>query len=121
MTAVAPRGSARPLARLVFLAGAVAVGLFLFRAAPRDVTLVYGLAETAAESLDVDVEKDGEVVRHAEFRFASGAPPTVSHRVRLTDGDYVVRVTLASGGSARRVDRTIRVAESGPIVIPLGS
>ncbi len=121
MTGPAPRGSLKPLSRLVFLAGAVAIGLFLFRAAPRDVTLVYGLAGTTADSLEVDVERGGEVVRHAEFRFASGAPPTVSHRVRLTDGDYVVRATLASHGSARHVDRTIHVSESGPIVVPLGS
>ncbi len=113
-------GGAKALARLMFLAGAVGVGLLLFRAMPREVTLVYGLADTGAEALDVDVERDGELVRHAEFRFPSGAPPTVSHRVRLTDGAYVIHATIVRGGRPRRVDRAVTVTESGPLVIPLG-
>jgi hypothetical protein len=115
------RRAARPLARLVFLAGAVAIALFLFRAAPRDVTLVYGLGGVDARSLEVDVVRNAETLRHAEFRFGAGAPPAVTHRVRLTDGDYQVRVTIGAGQGARRVERPIHVSESGTIVIPLGS
>lgn len=115
------RGAARPVARLVFLAGAVGIGLFLFRAAPHDVTLVYGLDGAPVTSLDVDVARGEETLRHAEFRFAAGAPPAITHRVRLTDGDYVVRVTVVSGAAARKVERPIHVTESGTIVIPLGS
>jgi len=112
------------LARLLFLAGAVAIGLFLFHAVPRDVTLVYGLtglSGTGARALEVDVERAGETIRHAEFRFESGVPPSVTHHLRLTDGDYVVRTTLVTGGGARRADQPIHVGESGTIVIPLGS
>ena len=111
----------RPAARLLFLAGAVAIGLFLVRAAPREVTLVYEVSGSGSRALEVDIEKAGVAVRRAEFRVAEGARAQVSHRVRLTDGDYVVRATLASHGSTRHVDRTIHVSESGPIVIPLGS
>ncbi len=117
----AARSALRPLSRLVFLAGAVAIGLFLFHAAPRDVTLVYGLAGTSAEALDVDVVHDGTVLRHSEFHFAAGTPPTASHHVRLPDGDYLVRATIVAHGTARLVERPIHVSESGPIVIPLGS
>jgi hypothetical protein len=112
---------ARPLARLVLLAGAVAIGLLLFRAAPREVNLVYGLQGSSARSLEIDIEKDGQTVRHAEFRFETGAPGSVSHRVRLTDGRYVLRASLVSPGGTRRVERPIQVSESGTIVIPLGS
>jgi hypothetical protein len=111
----------KAVARLVFLAGAVVIGLFLFRAAPRDVTLVYGLAGSDARALEVDIDRGGETIRHAEFRFASGAPPAVTHRVRLTDGDYVIRATLATRAGPRRAEQPIHVAESGTIVIPLGS
>jgi hypothetical protein len=101
--------------------GAVAIGLFLFRAVPHDVTLVYGLAGAEARSLEVEVVRDGETLRRAEFRFDRGAPPAVTHRVRLTDGDYVVRLTIGAGPSARRVERSIHVSETATIVIPLGS
>ena len=110
------------LARLLFLAGAVGIGLFLFRAAPRDLTLVYGLGDAPARSLDVEIRRGQEIVRHAEFRFPGGAAPrSVSHRVRLTDGDYVVRATVTAEGAPRAVERAITVIESGTIVIPLGS
>ncbi len=115
------RRATRPLARLVALAGAVGIGLFLFRAAPHDVTFVYGLGGVEARSLEVDVLRGSDTIRHAEFRFASRTPPTVTHRVRLTDGDYVLRVTIGSGGGARHVDRPVHVSEDGTIVIPLGS
>jgi hypothetical protein len=109
--------SSRSLARLLFLAGAVAIGLFLVRAAPRDVTLVYALGDAVAREVEVDIVKAGETVRHAEFR----APPAqVRHEVRLTDGDYLVRVTLAGDGTSRRVERSITVSESGTIVLPIG-
>jgi hypothetical protein len=108
-------------ARILFLAGAVAIGLFLFRAAPRDVTLVYGVGDAPARALEVEIRRGGETVRRAEFRFAAGAPRAVSHRVRLTDGDYQVRCTLSGEGAPRTVERPIAVTESGTIVIPLGS
>ncbi len=111
----------KALARLLFIAGAVAIGLFLLRAAPRDVTLVYAVDGSGARALGVDIEKAGETVRRAEFRLAGGAAAQVSHRVRLTDGQYVLHLTLSIGGAARRMDRSITVSESGTIVIPIGN
>jgi hypothetical protein len=107
-------------ARLLFLAGAVAIGLFLVRAAPRDVTLVYEVRSAEARALEVDIEKAGVAVRRAEFRVPSGPSAQVSHRVRLTDGEYLLRLTVTAGGAAQRLDRPITVSESGTIVIPVG-
>jgi hypothetical protein len=109
---------ARSVARLVFLAGAVAIGLFLFRATPRDVTLVYALGDRAARQVEVDIRKAGETVRHAEFRSPPGGQ--LRHEVRLTDGEYLVHVRIAGEGPAREVDRDITVTESGTIVLPVG-
>jgi hypothetical protein len=107
-------------ARLLFLAGAVAIALFFLRAAPRDVTLVYDVQGSGARSLEVDIEKAGVAVRRAEFRLPEGAPSQVSHRVRLTDGEYLLRLTVDAGGVARRLERPITVTESGTIVVPVG-
>ena len=107
------------LVRLLFLAGAVGIGLFLLRAAPRDVTLLYAVGGSRGRALEVDIEKGGESIRRAEFRLADGTPAQVSHRLRLTDGEYVLRLTLMVGGASRRVDRPITVSESGTIVIPI--
>jgi hypothetical protein len=107
-------------ARLIFLAGAVAIGLFLFRATPRDVTLVYDVRGSGAGALEVEIDRAGEAVRRAQFRIDPAATEPVSHRVRLTDGDYVLHLTLAAAGGPRRVDRPITVSESSTIVIPLG-
>jgi hypothetical protein len=106
-------------ARLVLLAGAVALGLFLFRANPREVTLVYGGVLPGARAIEVEIARGGEVIRRAELRV--GPDGQASHRVRLPDGEYVVRVRLVGGGAPRSVQRTIGVTESGTIVLPLGS
>ena len=106
-------------ARLVLLAGAVALGLFLFRANPREVTLVYGLAGTGARSVDVEIARGGEVLRRAELRV--GPDGQASHRVRLPDGTYVVRLRLAGDHPPQELERTFTVSESGTVVIPAGS
>ena len=105
-------------ARALLLAGGLAIGLFLFRAAPRDVTLVYGLSpRPVARALEVEIARGGEALRRAELRVAAGERQA-SHRVRLTDGDYRLRVAVRDGG-VREVERAITVSESGPIVLPL--
>ena len=106
------------VARLLFVAGAVGVGLFLLRAMPREVTFVYDTCSPAARSLEVDIERDGRTVRRAEFHFPRRAPAQVSHTVRVKDGDYVVRVLVDDAGTPRRIERPIAVAESTTIVIP---
>jgi hypothetical protein len=104
-------------ARLLFIGGAVAVALVFFRASPRDVTLVYALGDAGAREVEIDIRKAGETVRHAVFRDARAAQ--LRHEVRLTDGDYEVRVRVAGDGPPRLVDRTITVTESGTIVLPV--
>lgn len=105
-------------ARLLMLAGAAGLALFLFRSSPRDVTLVYGLGGTGARSVEVEILRRGEVLRRAELRVDRSGQ--ASHHVRLPDGDYALRVLIEGEGPPRAVDRTITVSESGPIVVPLG-
>ncbi len=105
--------------KLLFLAGAAGIGLFLLRSAPRDVTLVYAVGGSGGQALEVDIDKGGEAIRRAEFHLADGAPSQVSHQVRLTDGEYVLHLTLKVDGASRRMERSISVSESGTIVIPI--
>jgi len=111
----------KPLARLVLFLGAAALGLFLLQAAPRQVTLVYGLPDPAAiTGVDVDVRRGSEILRRAEFRFPSGAPSQVRHEVRLSDGEYAVAVRLSRrDGAALVLDRAFTVTGGGPVVLPL--
>ncbi|BDG07626.1 hypothetical protein [Anaeromyxobacter paludicola] len=106
-------------ARMLFLAGAIAIGFFLLRAAPRDLVLVYAIDEQPRPTgVAVDVLRDGETIRHAEFRFARGAPAQVRHPVKLTDGSYTLRFRLeAPGRPVATVERPLTVDESGPVVV----
>jgi hypothetical protein len=107
-------------ARLLALAGAVGLGLFLFRAVPRDVVLVYGLGDRPVRALEVEIVRGGEVIRRAELRPPAGAAGALRHPVRLTDGEYLLRLRIEPpGGPAERVERPITVSESTTIVLPL--
>jgi len=88
----------RQIARLVLLGGAVALGLYLFRASPRDVTLVYDFGRAPPRALEVEIAKDGRTVRQAELR-SSGDSGQVVHRVRLADGEYTVRLSWDGSGA----------------------
>ena len=106
----------KALLRVVLVLGAALVGFLLFRAAPREVTLVYGLPPgAAAASLEVEIRRGGEVVRRAEIRVPGGARE-VRHPVRLPDGEY--RVAVRAGAAV--FERTVTVSEAGTIVLPLG-
>jgi hypothetical protein len=111
----------RAPARLLLLLGAAALGLFLLRAAPRDVTLVYPLPGPAGvASLEVELRRGGETVRHAQFRFPGGAPEAVRHPVRLPDGDYTAALRVARrDGPLLRLAASFKVEEGGPIVLSL--
>jgi len=109
----------KQLARFVFLAGAIAIGLFLFRAAPREVTLVYAVATPGARRLEVEIDKGGTALRRAEFRLDARGSDQIAHRVRLTDGHYLVRFTLLGDGPTRHLERSISITESGTVVLPL--
>ncbi|HEU4382482.1 MAG TPA: hypothetical protein VFR85_03175 [Anaeromyxobacteraceae bacterium] len=106
----------KALARVVLILGAVGVGFLLFRAAPREVTLVYGLpAGATARSLSVEIRRSGEVLRRAEIHVPAGARE-VRHPVRLPDGDYLAVVRDGTGV----FERPVTVSEAGTIVLPLG-
>jgi hypothetical protein len=89
----------RALARVVALAGAVALGAYLFRSWPRDVTLVYDLGGLpGASEVEVEIRRGGETVRFARIRIPPAAGP-LRHPVRLPDGPYQIlaRVELPRG------------------------
>jgi hypothetical protein len=107
-------------ARLVLLAGAVAVGFVLFRASPRDVRLVYDLRRApGATAVDVEIRRGGEALRRAELRVPPGATQ-LEHEVRLPTGAYEVVVRLVRPGAVVRTTREIDVRESGPVLIAVG-
>jgi hypothetical protein len=112
----------RALGRVVFLAGAAAIGLFLWRSNPRDVTLVYSLqARQTAQSLEVDISRGGESIRRAEFRVPEGGARQIAHRVRLPVGEYrlVFRIGEDGAGSPATFERQLRIEEGGTIVLLL--
>ncbi len=107
--------------RLLLLVGFAGIGLFFLRAAPRDVTLVYALeAAPEVRLLDVEVRRDGRMVRHAEYRFPDGAPTQVSHPVKLSDGTYEVLIRLSRQGSPPVTQGVpITISEGGPVVLAI--
>jgi len=108
--------------RLLLLLGFGALGLFVLREVPRDVTLVYAVEDApAVRKVDVEILKGDGVLRHAELRFPTGAPAQIRQDVKLKDGDYrvVVRVWRASAAPVRTV-LPLTVAENGPVVLTIG-
>jgi hypothetical protein len=108
----------KPIARLVAVTGAVALGYFLLSSSPRDVVLVYDVGAEPATSLDVDIRRGDEVVRHAELSARGGGQ--LHHPVRLPNGDYVIAWRLTGPGGSRSGERPLTVREDGTIVLPLG-
>lgn len=106
------------LARLVAVAGAVAVGGYLFGAAPRDLTLVYDVpAPGAGAMLEIEIRRGGEVVRRSELAVpAEGGQ--VRHPVRLRDGDYALAWSLGGASPAHGV-LPLDVREGGTVVLAL--
>ncbi len=109
-----------PLA-LLLVVGLAAVGIFFLRGMPRDVILVYALdAPGTVRAIEVDVRRQGEVLRHAEFRFLDGAPAQVRHEVRLPDGVYEVLLRVSREGSPPgQALLPLTITESGPVVLPV--
>jgi hypothetical protein len=108
----------RTVARLVALAGAIGLGWYLFSASPREIVLVYDLGAEPAASLDVDIRRGAEVVRHAELSARGGGQ--LRHPVRLAEGDYVLAWRVAGPGGAHSGERPLEVREDGTIVLSLG-
>ena len=106
-------------ARLLLLAGALGIGWLLFRQAPRDVVLVYGLGDREVTSVEVEIARGDQVVRRAELRPGPGPAGNVRHPVRLPDGDYLLRIRIAPRNApAEREEHPITVTESTTIVLP---
>ncbi len=108
----------RSAVRLLALLGAAALGLFLCRAGPRDIVLVYDLRGVPdARALEVRISKGGELLRRVEFA-SPGAQ--ARHELRLTDGVYHLRYAIERGGDPPLAgDRDIEVKESQTIVLSL--
>lgn len=108
----------KALARLLLVAGAVGIGALLFRAAPRELELVYDLGGTpGATSVEVEIRRGGELVRRAALRPAGSQ---LRHAVRLPDGEYTLAYRVATPAGAVAGERALEVREGGTIVLPLG-
>lgn len=106
-------------ARLVAVLGAAVVAWLLFRAAPRDVELVYDVSRVAgATALTVRIHRGDEWVRSADFRLGGGGQ--VRQRVKLQDGSYALDYGLDTPAGPVRGRRALEISESGLIVLPLG-
>ncbi len=109
----------RALARLVAMAGIMAIGWFLLGARPRDVVLAYDVSSAPdATALEVEIRRGGELVRHAELRLGHGEQPR--HTVRLREATYVLAWRLDRPGGAVRGERELVVTGDETIVLPLG-
>jgi len=109
----------RALARLVAIAGAMAVGAVLFRSWPRDVTLVYELSGLpGATAVEVEIRRGGQVLRSARMRAPAGPEP-IRHPVRLPDGTYDLAVRVELPPRPVRLSRTVEVDGDGAIRVPL--
>jgi hypothetical protein len=109
----------KPLARLIALGGAVAIGLLVFRAAPRQVELVYDVSRSpGAASVEVELRRAGELVRRAEL--AVPASGQVHHRLELPDGAYELAWQVSGAAGSVSGVKPIEVHEAGTIVLALG-
>jgi hypothetical protein len=109
----------KALARLIGLGGAVAIGLFLFRAAPRQIELVYDVSRSpGATSVEVELRQGGQLVRRAEL--AVPASGQVHHRLELPDGAYELAWQVSGAAGSPRGVKPVEVREAGTIVLALG-
>ena len=107
----------KSVVRVVAPLGAAALGLFLCRASPRDVVLVYDLAGVqGARALDVRIEKGGELYRRADFPSPAAQ---VRHAMKLPDGTYHVKFAIDRASGALAGDKPFVVTESQTIVLSL--
>lgn len=107
-------------ARAVAILGAAAVAWLLLGRGPKDVTVVYDVSSIPdARALEVEVARGAEVLRRSEFRLA-GRDPRVEHRLRLPEGDYVLRGRIEAPGGSVPFERPLEVREAGTVVLALG-
>jgi hypothetical protein len=106
-------------ARLLALLGAVGVGWLLLGARPREVVLVYDVSSAPdATAVEVDLRREGAVVRHARILLHRGEQ--ARHQVQLQDGTYELAWRLERPIGALSGERTLSVGGDQTIVLPLG-
>jgi hypothetical protein len=107
------------LARLVALAGALALGWFLLGARPRDVTLVYDVSAVPdATALEVDLRAGPTPIRHARLLVRRGEE--LRHPVRLKDGTYRLEWRVERPAGVLTGARNLDVQGDQTVVLPLG-
>jgi len=133
------------VARLVFLAGALAVALVLGRKWPKDQTVHYVLGAGAAhvEQIDAAWAADTREVRSAgggtaggsertsdseepildvSYRYPVGeAPRVITHEPRLPDGDYTVKIEIVGDRGRAVVLRHVTLNGAGALSIDLAT
>jgi hypothetical protein len=108
-------------ARLVGIAGAVALAWLLVGGGPKDLTLVYDVSSVpGARAVELEVVRDGKVLRRAEFRLAPSDHGRVAHKLELPKGAYLLRGRIEGPDGATPFERPLDVEEAGTIVLPLG-
>ena len=94
----------RLLRRLLPLAALLAVGIWYFRGAPREVTLVFdlGAKRDGLTSMSVEIVRLPErtLARHVEMLYSPSnpAPARQASPSRLPPGEYEANIALAFGG-----------------------
>jgi hypothetical protein len=107
------------LARLVALAGALALGWFLLGARLRDVTLVYDLSSAPdASAVEIDVRAGPTLVRHARLAVRPGEQ--LRHPVKLKEGLYRLDWRIERASGAESGSRPLEIDGDQTIVLPLG-
>jgi hypothetical protein len=110
----------RLAARAVAILAVLAVAWLLLGRGPRDVTLVYDVSSVPdARALEVEIVRGAEVLRRSDFRLA-GRGGRVEHRLKLPEGDYVLRGRIEAPGGPVPFERPLEVREAGTVVLALG-
>jgi hypothetical protein len=102
------------LARLLGIAGAALVAWMLLGDGPNDLA-----ALPDAHGLEVEVVRDGRVLRRAEFRLAAGER-RVTQTLKLSEGEYLLRGRVERPPGPTPWERPLEVREDGTVVLALG-
>ena len=111
-----PQDRRKRLARLLFVAAALAVVLVLGRQWPKEQTVHYVLGSAAPRVEEVDARWSQGVasedwMREATFRFDPGkAPRVVTHEPKLPDGVYTVEIEIKGDAGPAIVRKQVTLA-----------